>query len=72
MPPESRSRGPAKLRLFEVLDAERVFSQIVFARDMLLYVFPAQRAFSAAEIYLFLLNRAHMPHQYDRVLHDLL
>jgi len=28
-----------KLRLFEVLDVERVFSQIVFARDMLTYVF---------------------------------
>jgi hypothetical protein len=40
-----------KLRLFEVLDVEKVFSQIVFARDML---------------------SAHMPHQYDRVLHDLL
>ncbi|PPQ81087.1 hypothetical protein CVT25_014550 [Psilocybe cyanescens] len=40
-----------KLRLFEVLDVEKVFSQIVFARDML---------------------TAHMPHQYDRVLHDLL
>jgi len=40
-----------KLRLFEVLDVEKVFSQIVFARDML---------------------SAHMPHQYDRALHDLL
>ena len=27
-----------RLRLFEVLDAEKVFSQIVFARDMLRYV----------------------------------
>jgi hypothetical protein len=27
--------APDKLRLFEVLDAEKVFSQIVFARDML-------------------------------------
>ncbi|KAG9219484.1 hypothetical protein CCMSSC00406_0005378 [Pleurotus cornucopiae] len=40
-----------KLRLFDVLDVEKVFSQIVFSRDML---------------------SAHMPHQYDRVLHDLL
>jgi len=40
-----------KLRLFDVLDVEKVFSQIVFARDML---------------------SAHMPHQYDRVLHELL
>ncbi|KAF8239461.1 alpha/beta-hydrolase [Tricholoma matsutake] len=53
IPAESSNRacGPDKLRLFEVLDVERVFSQIVFARDMLL---------------------AHLPHQYDRVLHDLL
>ncbi|KAJ7163837.1 hypothetical protein C8R43DRAFT_988885 [Mycena crocata] len=43
--------APDKLRLFEVLDAEKVFSQIVFARDML---------------------SAHMPHQYDRALHELL
>ncbi|KAF8628163.1 hypothetical protein AX17_006033 [Amanita inopinata Kibby_2008] len=40
-----------KLRLFEVLDVEKVFSQIVFAKDML---------------------TAHMPHQYDQALHDLL
>ncbi|RDB15457.1 Sn1-specific diacylglycerol lipase alpha [Hypsizygus marmoreus] len=40
-----------RLRLFEVLDVEKVFKQIVFARDML---------------------SAHMPHQYDKVLHDLL
>jgi len=43
--------APDKLRLFEVLDAEKVFSQIVFARDML---------------------SAHLPHQYDRALHELL
>lgn len=43
IPAESSNRacGPDKLRLFEVLDVERVFSQIVFARDMLLCVFPA-------------------------------
>jgi len=40
-----------KLRLFEVLDVERIFDQIVFARNML---------------------TAHLPNQYDRVLHDLL
>ncbi|KAJ7087313.1 hypothetical protein B0H15DRAFT_843485 [Mycena belliarum] len=43
--------APDKLRLFEVLDAEKVFSQVVFARDML---------------------SAHLPHQYDRALHELL
>ncbi|KAF8075891.1 hypothetical protein FPV67DRAFT_1469670 [Lyophyllum atratum] len=47
----SSIRGADKLRLFEVLDVEKVFSQIVFAKDML---------------------KAHMPHQYDKVLHDLL
>lgn len=38
LPSESCSRawGPDKLRLFEVLDVEQVFSQIVFARDMLM------------------------------------
>ncbi|EPQ59724.1 alpha/beta-hydrolase [Gloeophyllum trabeum ATCC 11539] len=39
-----------RARLFEVLDAEKVFDQIIFARDML---------------------SSHLPHQYDRVLHDL-
>lgn len=47
----AKSLRPDKLRLFEVLDVEQVFSQLVFARDML---------------------TAHMPHQYDKVLHDLL
>ncbi|CCM03579.1 uncharacterized protein FIBRA_05716 [Fibroporia radiculosa] len=45
------NRGEEKVRLFHVLDVERAFSQIVFARDML---------------------SAHMPHQYDRVVHELL
>ena len=31
----ARSIRPDKLRLFEVLDVEQVFSQLVFARDML-------------------------------------
>ncbi|PFH50559.1 hypothetical protein AMATHDRAFT_75541 [Amanita thiersii Skay4041] len=48
---DESDNGSDKLRLFEVLDVEKVFSQIVFAKDML---------------------SAHMPHQYDRVLHDLL
>ena len=33
----AESHNPDKLRLFEVLDVERVFGQIVFARDMLGY-----------------------------------
>jgi len=47
----SSVRNADKLRLFEVLDVEKVFSEVVFAKDML---------------------KAHMPHQYDKVLHDLL
>ncbi|KAI0057714.1 alpha/beta-hydrolase [Artomyces pyxidatus] len=47
----SPSENLDKLRLFEVLDVEKVFSQIVFARDML---------------------SAHLPHQYDKVLEELL
>lgn len=43
--------GKDKLRVFEVLDVEKVFSQLVFARNML---------------------TAHLPHEYDQVLHDLL
>ncbi|EIN10153.1 alpha/beta-hydrolase [Punctularia strigosozonata HHB-11173 SS5] len=57
--PSNRSTSPAgtgqhageKVRLFEVLDARKVFGQIVFAKDML---------------------SSHLPHQYDRVLHELL
>ncbi|KAF9526319.1 hypothetical protein CPB83DRAFT_795112 [Crepidotus variabilis] len=47
----SAGSGKDKLRVFEVLNVEKVFSQIVFARNML---------------------TAHMPHQYDQVIHDLL
>ncbi|KAH9921553.1 alpha/beta-hydrolase [Epithele typhae] len=46
-----RSSPKDKVRLFEVLDIEHVFGQIIFARDML---------------------SAHLPHQYDQVLHELL
>lgn len=49
--PSSDNSGADRLRLFEVLDVEKVFNQIVFARDML---------------------TSHMPHQYDRALHELL
>ncbi|XP_006459806.1 hypothetical protein AGABI2DRAFT_202200 [Agaricus bisporus var. bisporus H97] len=51
-PKENNEKGQKdKLRLFEVLDVEKIFGQIVFARNML---------------------TAHMPHQYDKALHDLL
>lgn len=44
---ETLISGTDKLRLFEVLDVESVFSQIVFARDMLRCVFLAfGKAFS--------------------------
>lgn len=37
-PPPGGDNSKDKLRLFEVLDASKVFSQIVFARDMLRWV----------------------------------
>lgn len=65
-----------KLRLFEVLDVEKVFSQIVFARDMLTSVYiraiPTHLLMDNADHSLQMLFSAHMPHQYDRVLYDLL
>ena len=60
--------NPNKLRLFEVSDVEKVFSQIVFAKDMLTYM----HYLSLSAIANNYLSSAHMPHQYDRVLHDLL
>ena len=37
---EDSGAGPDKLRLFEVMDREKVFSQILFAKDMLRFVPP--------------------------------
>ena len=60
-----------KLRLFDPLDVERVFSQIVFARDML-----TCRSLASLSPLFYLIftwfSRVHMLHQYDKVLHDLL
>ncbi|KAG6864389.1 hypothetical protein C0991_009994, partial [Blastosporella zonata] len=68
--PGASIRCADKLRLFEVLDVEKVFSQIVFAKDMLKCVYlPRQRP---RKLKLTAMYRAHMPHQYDQVLHDLL
>jgi len=53
------------LRLFKVLDVERDFSQIVFARDMLTSIF---FSLPLTLFYVCLVSRAHMPHQYDKVL----
>lgn len=61
-----------KLRVFEVLDVEKIFDQIVFARNMLTCVpvfFPSFRTRITHGVDT---DRAHMPHEYDRVLHDLL
>ncbi|EGO27137.1 hypothetical protein SERLADRAFT_413658 [Serpula lacrymans var. lacrymans S7.9] len=49
--PKGSKKEPDKPRLFEVLDVEKIYSQIVFSRNML---------------------SAHLPHLYDRVLHELL
>lgn len=59
--------NPNKLRLFQVSDVEKVFSQIVFAKDMLTSVHCSSLGVVANYP-----SSAHMPHQYDRVLHDLL
>jgi len=40
-----------KLRLFEVTDVEKMFGQMIFAKDML---------------------SSHLPHTYDRILHEVL
>jgi sn1-specific diacylglycerol lipase len=37
---ENSVKGKEKVRLFEVLDVEKVFSQIIFATDMLRFVVP--------------------------------
>ncbi|KZS94124.1 alpha/beta-hydrolase [Sistotremastrum niveocremeum HHB9708] len=47
---QNSSHDQEGLRLFEVTAVDKVFSQIVFSRDML---------------------GSHMPHQYDRIIHEL-
>ena len=64
---DNSEKDDHKLRLFEVLDVEKVFSQVIFARDMLRYVCDLDLT-----IQLNIPVSAHMPHQYDQVLHDLL
>jgi len=65
-----RKRSKDQLRVFEVLDVQKVFDQIVFARNMLTCVLKFFSVCSSVRAYTD--TRAHMPHQYDRVLHDLL
>lgn len=60
-----------KLRLFEVLDVKEVFSQVVFAQNMLSYVKPFDYEFTPRSN-PFIHSRSHMPHQYDNILHELL
>ena len=64
---DNSEKDDHKLRLFEVLDVEKVFSQVIFARDMLRYVCDLDLTNQ-----LNISVSAHMPHQYDQVLHDLL
>ena len=62
-----------KVRLFEVEDVEKVFGQIIFARDMLRSVFNNSRENGLANgVFSRTLCSSHLPHQYDRVLHELL
>lgn len=57
---------PDKIRLYEVLDVEKVFGQVIFSRDMLRYVLAcaSQNQTNSA-------LSSHMPHTYDRVLQQL-
>lgn len=64
----ANGQSTERVRLFEVLDVEVAFSQIVFARGMLRYRKP-----HITDRHL--LNEAyssHLPDRYDRVLHELL
>jgi hypothetical protein len=60
----------SKLRLFKVTRVEKVFDQVIFARDMLRQVFSSVIwSRYLADIWR---NSAHMPHNYDRMLHEYL
>ena len=62
------------LRLFEVFDVEKVFSQIVFARDMLGYVhffISSALLLIGVNVLTPLVGSSHMPHQYDKMIHEL-
>jgi hypothetical protein len=64
---ETNTHPDKTLRLFEVLDVEKVFSQIVFSRNMLRCVLIV-----TLDCTLTPFSRSHMPHRYDQVLHELL
>jgi hypothetical protein len=56
-----------ELNLYEVKKVEAVFSQVTFAQDMLRYLRPSDKLDCTDD-----LPSSHMPHTYDRVLHELL
>jgi len=64
--PSTSCNIPDKVRLYEVLDVERVFGQVVFARDMLRYVLSRASQDQTKSI-----SSSHMPHTYDQVLQQL-
>ena len=68
---KGREKGAAakKVRLFEVTDVEKVFSQIVFARDMLRWIDLGSSSRISRNLCFF---SSHLPVQYDRVLHELI
>ena len=64
--PSAGCNVPDNVRLYEVLDVEKVFGQVVFARDMLRYELTYVSQGQADSIL-----SSHMPHTYDRVLQQL-
>lgn len=68
---KNKNTKAEKVRLFDVQDVEQVFGQIVFAKDMLRYVvILLMKAAHCSN--LCTCTSSHLPHQYDRVLHELL
>jgi sn1-specific diacylglycerol lipase len=65
-------REEAGTRLFEVLDVEKVFTQIIFARDMVRY---GSCLFSISAPNETLTNSgwgsSHMAHTYDKIIEEL-
>jgi len=64
--PSANCDIPDNIRLYEVLDVEKVFGQVVFSRDMLRYVLTC-----ASQDQTNSTPSSHMPHTYDRVLQQL-
>lgn len=60
------SKTAGNVTLYEVLDVEKVFGQVLFARDMLRYG-SMRTGIKRADCNL----SSHMPHTYDRVLEQL-